>query len=867
MLPLSYGLEVIHFLEHPHQNRPTIRSQEPPKRKPEESLGCDGSRRGSSTPTHIRHKPVELVFKDVCVSKKEKVILKNISGMVRPGEILAIMGPSGSGKTTLLNAIGGRSPINSGMVTYNGENLNKQWRRKIVVVAEWSWSRTRELQVMNLRLAVHHRRVGKRKIMPTFTVICRCKEKATTRKKRTIGKKIPLSEGKVRKEDKKKKGPETPLLCGEKKMELALTVIFRYPHNRSHALVPEPPPKRDPTSLMEQEHAFGSVVNKRPRDLWNGSDYPTPARKKATQRKYAALLRLPENMPKAEKMRSVENIIDILGLRSCQNTIIGGDGKKKGLSGGEKKRANIACELLTNPSIMLLDEPTSGLDSSTAFSVMKCLKALANQSRSLVVTVHQPSSQIFFMFDKLLLLCNGQVAYFGYANKVVDYFSALGMQIQNHYNPADFIMEQVKKDAENADKIINAAYKQRKDNDYPKELSDEFCLSEVVIESTSPYEGSNGKSVELIDWGDINRRDETCEPYSEAFIRYTSQESMDQSAPGELSAMIDQDKKLTSVYSKVESRDDDDSGRSSWSEVATSSAFSSQMDLNEEKKWPTSFFTQMLVLTRRNSNECWKKIISPLNLLQTVLLGFITGACWFLKNRSEETINDVDGWMFFSATYWMLFSLFGALISFPPEREVINKERLSGSYRLSAYYIAKMISELPLVITLPSIFHLISYAMMGCYSFANFFNQLGLLLLNVLVSQSVGLFIGATCYNIQTAITASAIFSLSSMLFGGYYSTSLPSWLKPIRFTSMVYYAFKNMQIVEYGYGHPVSCATNNSLYESCYRTNSTGFIEYEDIVGRNEPFGLLGNTLILILFLIVFRVLGYIVLRCRTPE
>ncbi|GFQ92171.1 ABC transporter G family member 21 [Trichonephila clavata] len=738
MLPLSYGLEVIHFLEHPRQNRPTIRSQEPPKRKPEESLGCDGSRRGSSTPTHNRHKPVELVFKDVCVSsEKDKLILKDISGMVRPGEILAIMGPSGSGKTTLLNAIGGRSPIDSGMVTFNGEELNKQWRRKVCYVLQQDI------------------------FFPELT--------------------------------------------------LRNTLI------------------------------------------------------------YVALLRLPESMPRAEKLRHVDNIIDILDLRSCQNTIIG-DALKRGLSGGEKKRANIACELLTNPSIMLLDEPTSGLDSSTAHSVMKCLKTLANQNRSLVVTVHQPSSQIFYMFDKLLLLCNGQVAYFGYANKVVEYFSTLGMEIQPHYNPADFIMEQVKKDAEVTDKIISAAHKQRKDNDYPKELSDEFYLSEVVIESTSPYERSSGKSVDHLMpvsrhiWSEINRSDETCEPCSDSLMGYMSQESMDQPAQVELSVMIDPDKKLTSVYSKVESRDDDDSGRSSWSEVATSSAFSSQMDLNEEKRWPTSFSTQVFVLTLRNCCESWRKMLSPLNLIQTLALAVITGGCWYQIGRTEKTINDVDGWMFFSSTYWMLFSLFGALVSFPPEREVINKERASGSYRLSAYYIAKMISELPLVIALPSLFHVISYPMLGFESYANLFSQMGLLLINVLVSQSVGLFIGAACYNLQTAITASAIFSLSTMLFGGYYSTSMPKWLSPIRFTSMVYYAFKNMQIVEYGYGRPVSCATNNSLYDSCYRTNSTEFIDYKDIVGRSEPFGLLGNTLILIGFLIVFRVLGYIVLRCRTP-
>lgn len=90
----------------------------------------------------------------------------------------------------------------------------------------------------------------------------------------------------------------------------------------------------------------------------------------------------------------------------CADTRIGGV-MLKGISGGERKRTSIGYELITDPSLVLLDEPTSGLDSTTAAKITKILKKEASTGKTIVATIHQPSSEIFNMFDRLILLHDG----------------------------------------------------------------------------------------------------------------------------------------------------------------------------------------------------------------------------------------------------------------------------------------------------------------------------------------------------------------------------------------------------------------------------------------------------------------------------
>ncbi|KAF9223816.1 hypothetical protein BS17DRAFT_802314, partial [Gyrodon lividus] len=128
---------------------------------------------------------------------------------------------------------------------------------------------------------------------------------------------------------------------------------------------------------------------------------------------YSALLRLPREMPEEEKIARVHGTLEELGIRGIMGRRIGGSGKRS-ISGGEKRRVSIACELVTSPSILFLDEPTSGLDAYNAQSVIESLCNLARTyNRTVILTIHQPRSGIVALFDELVVLAKGRCVWAG----------------------------------------------------------------------------------------------------------------------------------------------------------------------------------------------------------------------------------------------------------------------------------------------------------------------------------------------------------------------------------------------------------------------------------------------------------------------
>ncbi|VDN04346.1 unnamed protein product [Thelazia callipaeda] len=155
-----------------------------------------------------------------------------------------------------------------------------------------------------------------------------------------------------------------------------------------------------------------------------------------------AALRLPSSYSSHEKSLRVKQVISDLELENCVNSRIGQSGNGQGVTSGEAKRLAFASEILTNPSLLFADEPTTGIDSFMAYHVVKVLERMASENgKTIICTIHQPASDTFELFDRVLFLANGKTAFLGSPAEAVRFYAEVGYPIPAHTNPADFFIQ------------------------------------------------------------------------------------------------------------------------------------------------------------------------------------------------------------------------------------------------------------------------------------------------------------------------------------------------------------------------------------------------------------------------------------------
>ncbi|RLN21706.1 ABC transporter G family member 7 [Panicum miliaceum] len=176
----------------------------------------------------------------------------------------------------------------------------------------------------------------------------------------------------------------------------------------------------------------------------------------------AAELQLPDTWAPERKERYVNDLLFRLGLVNCADSIVG-DAKVRGISGGEKKRLSLACELIASPSVIFADEPTTGLDAFQAEKVMETLRQLAEDGHTVICSIHQPRGSVYGKFDDIVLL----------------------YQCPDHMNPAEFLADLISVDYGSAESVQSS---QKRIENLIETFSNKALVTEAKDSIAKPQE-------------------------------------------------------------------------------------------------------------------------------------------------------------------------------------------------------------------------------------------------------------------------------------------------------------------------------------------------------------------------------------------
>lgn len=451
---------------------------------------------------------------------------------------------------------------------------------------------------------------------------------------------------------------------------------------------------------------------------------------------FAARLRLPNSLTRQEKEQRAADVICELGLERCQDTMIGGS-FVRGISGGERKRVCIGNEIIINPSLLFLDEPTSGLDSTTAMRIVELLHDIAEAGKTVITTIHQPSSRLYHKFDKLILIGKGSLLYFGKASEAMVYFSSIGCAPLIAMNPADFLLDL-------ANGNLNEV-------SVPSELEDKVQMENAQRETR------NGKPTPAIVHEYLVESYET---------RVAENEKKKLSVPLPIDAEL---------KSKV---------------------------CSMKREWGASWCEQYSILFCRGLKERRHDYFSWLRITQVLLTATVLGLLWWQSGcKTPEEVRDQAGLVFFISVFWGFFPVFTAIFTFPQERAMLSKERAADMYRLSAYFLARTSSDIPLDLILPVLFLVVVYFMAGLRLTAgSFFLTVLTVFLCVIAAQGFGLVVGAILMDLKKATTVASITVMTFMLAGGFFVANVPDFIVWLRYLSFNYHTYKLLLKVQYGH-------------------------------------------------------------------
>lgn len=436
-----------------------------------------------------------------------------------------------------------------------------------------------------------------------------------------------------------------------------------------------------------------------------------------------ARLRMGRHATAQQRKARVNAVLEELGLTKSRHTLIGG-WMMRGISGGERKRLAFATEILTNPSVLFVDEPTSGLDSCMAKAVMTQLKQLAvRDGRTVIAAIHQPSSEVFALFDKLYLLADGATIFHGRASDSISYFASLGMQCPTFINPADYFMDQL-----------------------------------VIMDRDSDPEGVRRLEALKNAWKTA--------PLTKVFPSAVVYENP---APAWSPPKIDVVVYVPDEPVKAE-LPSSGPGKQHLGEV-TSPLLSVEDDSLEDRRLP--FWSQVRVLAQRNALRLFRdRMALRLQVIQTLVFAALLGAIYFQLDLNQQGIGNFAGAFFYIVTDQVYSASMPGIISVPVELPMVYRERQVGLYSVTSWFVAKNLCELPAQVFLPTIELVPIYLLLGISSphsggFGVFASMLALLVALNSCCVALGYAVSCVCRRVDIAPIVGNIIIMPLLLLGG----------------------------------------------------------------------------------------------------
>ncbi|CDY36671.1 BnaCnng07730D [Brassica napus] len=273
----------------------------------------------------------------------------------------------------------------------------------------------------------------------------------------------------------------------------------------------------------------------------------------------------------------------------------------------------------------------------------------------------------------------------------------------------------------------------------------------------------------------------------------------------------------------------------------------------------TTWFSQLCILLHRLIKERRHESFDALRVFQVVAASLLAGLMWWHSDFRD--VHDRLGLLFFISIFWGVLPSFNAVFTFPQERAIFTRERASGMYTLSSYFMAHVIGSLSMELVLPAAFLTLTYWMVGLRpGLVPFLLTLSVLLLYVLASQGLGLALGAALMDAKKASTIVTVTMLAFVLTGGFYVNKVPSGMVWMKYVSTTFYCYRLMIAIQYGNGEEIlgmfGCELKRT--EGAARTDGCRFME-EEVVGDIE---LWTSVTVLFFMFVGYRMLAYLALR-----